>query len=79
MHAFVGRHLALADQVARAQKVLQLTIPGVPDIYQGTESPSPRLVDPDSRRGADWAGLHASLDVEGSPSSTFGIDSKCSL
>ena len=73
MHAFVGRHLALADQVARAQKVLQLTIPGVPDIYQGTESPSPRLVDPDSRRGADWAGLHASLDVEGSPSSTFEI------
>jgi (1->4)-alpha-D-glucan 1-alpha-D-glucosylmutase len=37
-----------------AQTVLKLTIPGVPDIYQGTELWDLSLVDPDNRRAVDW-------------------------
>ncbi|WP_061965607.1 malto-oligosyltrehalose synthase [Demequina aurantiaca] len=35
-------------------KLIQLTMPGVPDIYQGTESVNPTLVDPDNRRAIDF-------------------------
>jgi (1->4)-alpha-D-glucan 1-alpha-D-glucosylmutase len=38
-----------------AQLVLKLTIPGVPDIYQGSELWDFSLVDPDNRRPVDWA------------------------
>ncbi len=38
-----------------AQTVLKLTIPGVPDIYQGTEGWDLSLVDPDNRRPIDYA------------------------
>ncbi|KQY24979.1 maltooligosyl trehalose synthase [Cellulomonas sp. Root485] len=31
-------------------KLVQLTLPGIPDVYQGTEVPNPVLVDPDNRR-----------------------------
>ena len=31
-------------------KLVQLTLPGVADVYQGTESASIALVDPDNRR-----------------------------
>jgi (1->4)-alpha-D-glucan 1-alpha-D-glucosylmutase len=36
------------------QKLVQLTMPGVPDIYQGTELLDTSLVDPDNRRPVDW-------------------------
>jgi (1->4)-alpha-D-glucan 1-alpha-D-glucosylmutase len=38
-----------------AQKLVQLTMPGVPDIYQGTELWDLSLVDPDNRRPVDYA------------------------
>lgn len=38
-----------------AQKALQLTLPGVPDIYQGCELLERSLVDPDNRRPVDFA------------------------
>lgn len=38
-----------------AQTVLKLTVPGVPDIYQGTEIWDDSLVDPDNRRPVDFA------------------------
>src|SRR4029079_7153524 len=38
-----------------AQKLLQLTMPGVPDVYQGQELPDFSLVDPDNRRPVDYA------------------------
>jgi (1->4)-alpha-D-glucan 1-alpha-D-glucosylmutase len=38
-----------------AQKVLQLTMPGVPDVYQGSELWEDSLVDPDNRRPVDWS------------------------
>ncbi len=37
-----------------ASKLLQLTIPGTPDVYQGTELVAPALVDPDNRRPVDY-------------------------
>jgi (1->4)-alpha-D-glucan 1-alpha-D-glucosylmutase len=49
-----------------AQKLLQLTMPGVPDVYQGTELWDLSLVDPDNRRPVDHdlrRRLLASLDA----------------
>ena len=40
-----------------AQKLLQLTMPGVPDLYQGSERELVTLVDPDNRRDVDFAPL----------------------
>ena len=37
------------------QKLVQLTMPGVPDTYQGTELWDNSLVDPDNRRPVDFA------------------------
>jgi (1->4)-alpha-D-glucan 1-alpha-D-glucosylmutase len=52
----------LALEVARLgadaslrQTALRLTVPGVPDIYQGDELFTYSLVDPDNRRPVDWA------------------------
>jgi (1->4)-alpha-D-glucan 1-alpha-D-glucosylmutase len=42
-------------------KLVQLTLPGVPDVYQGTEVPAVALVDPDNRRAVDTAALAARL------------------
>jgi (1->4)-alpha-D-glucan 1-alpha-D-glucosylmutase len=39
---------------ALAQKLLQLTMPGVPDVYQGSELWDLSLVDPDNRRPVDY-------------------------
>jgi (1->4)-alpha-D-glucan 1-alpha-D-glucosylmutase len=53
-------------------KLLQLTMPGVPDVYQGCEAVGLSLVDPDNRRPVDFAShrreltdLDASLDGVG--------------
>ena len=37
------------------QKLIQLTMPGVPDVYQGNETIDLSLVDPDNRRPVDHA------------------------
>ncbi|KUL32732.1 malto-oligosyltrehalose synthase [Actinoplanes awajinensis] len=37
-----------------SQKLVQLTMPGVPDVYQGTELWDYSLVDPDNRRPVDF-------------------------
>lgn len=37
-----------------AQCLLRMTVPGVPDLYQGTELWDLSLVDPDNRRPVDW-------------------------
>jgi len=51
----------VVDRVARAAAVHALTrtllkhvMPGVPDLYQGTERLDTSLVDPDNRRPVDW-------------------------
>ncbi len=52
--AFVARVAAQGQRVSLAQTLLKLTVPGVPDIYQGDEFESFNLVDPDNRRALDW-------------------------
>lgn len=44
------------------QTVLRLTVPGVPDLYQGAEFWDYSLVDPDNRRPVDHAERKAALD-----------------
>ncbi len=44
------------------QLALKLTLPGVPDIYQGTEFADLSLVDPDNRRPVDFAAREAARD-----------------
>jgi (1->4)-alpha-D-glucan 1-alpha-D-glucosylmutase len=45
-----------------AQTLLRMTVPGVPDLYQGTELWDFSLVDPDNRRPVDWALRQKMLD-----------------
>jgi (1->4)-alpha-D-glucan 1-alpha-D-glucosylmutase len=52
-------HVATARESRAAilgQKLVQLTMPGVPDAYQGAELVDLSLVDPDNRRPVDHAG-----------------------
>jgi (1->4)-alpha-D-glucan 1-alpha-D-glucosylmutase len=44
----------LGARVALAQTLLKLTVPGLPDVYQGDELWAYSLVDPDNRRPVDW-------------------------
>ncbi len=55
---------------ALAAKLIQLTGPGVPDVYQGSELWETSLVDPDNRRPVDFAqrrALLAELDAGALP------------
>jgi (1->4)-alpha-D-glucan 1-alpha-D-glucosylmutase len=51
---FAARVAALGELHALRQTALRLTVPGVPDIYQGDELVALSLVDPDNRRPVDW-------------------------
>ena len=57
--ASVARFIAMIAPAALAntlaQTALHFIVPGVPDIYQGTELPDYSLVDPDNRRPVDYA------------------------
>jgi (1->4)-alpha-D-glucan 1-alpha-D-glucosylmutase len=71
-----GRSAAFLDDLSRfragidragmcnslAQLVLKMTVPGVPDFYQGTELWHFRLVDPDNREPVDFEAHAAALD-----------------
>jgi (1->4)-alpha-D-glucan 1-alpha-D-glucosylmutase len=61
--AFVGTLARPAAIASLAQLVLKLTVPGVPDIYQGGELWDFSLVDPDNRRPVDWAARRDLLDI----------------
>jgi (1->4)-alpha-D-glucan 1-alpha-D-glucosylmutase len=60
------RLLALVEQPgwsnALGQKLVQLTMPGIPDVYQGTELWEDSLVDPDNRRPVDFTGRRRLLE-----------------
>jgi (1->4)-alpha-D-glucan 1-alpha-D-glucosylmutase len=58
---------AAAQANMSAQMTLRLTVPGVPDTYQGTELPDYSLVDPDNRRPVDYPAREAALADGGSP------------
>jgi (1->4)-alpha-D-glucan 1-alpha-D-glucosylmutase len=51
---FVARVAELGARNTLIQTVLKLTLPGVPDIYQGTELWDLSMVDPDNRRPVDY-------------------------
>ncbi len=46
-----------------AQTLLKITVPGIPDLYQGTELWDLSLVDPDNRRPVDFARRQALLEA----------------
>lgn len=58
---FVARTDAFAAANSLSLKLLQLTIPGVPDVYQGTEFRDRSLTDPDNRRAVDFESRAAAL------------------
>lgn len=63
--AFVARIVRYGWSNSLGQKVVQLTMPGVPDTYQGCELWDNSLVDPDNRRPVDFGArrhLLAKLD-----------------
>jgi (1->4)-alpha-D-glucan 1-alpha-D-glucosylmutase len=64
----------LADRIAPAgavnglaQVLLKLTVPGVPDFFQGTEFWDQSLVDPDNRRAVDFDERQKTLEAARSP------------
>jgi (1->4)-alpha-D-glucan 1-alpha-D-glucosylmutase len=59
--AFVQRIAAAGALNGLVQTILRLTVPGVPDLYQGTEFWDLSLVDPDNRRPVDWPARAAAL------------------
>jgi (1->4)-alpha-D-glucan 1-alpha-D-glucosylmutase len=77
---FLPEFAAFAAEVAHfgrinslAQSLLRLTLPGVPDTYQGSELWNLTLVDPDNRRTVDYAlrqehlqAIQARLQADGS-------------
>ncbi|MBN9022190.1 MAG: malto-oligosyltrehalose synthase [Rhizobiales bacterium] len=58
---FAARIAPLGVRNSLVQTVLKLTVPGVPDIYQGAEFLDLSLVDPDNRRPVDFAARRATL------------------
>ncbi|MDX6750560.1 malto-oligosyltrehalose synthase [Geminicoccaceae bacterium 1502E] len=62
--AFVRRIAPAAALNSLSQTLLKLTVPGVPDIYQGTELWDLSLVDPDNRRPVDFAARAAVLRAQ---------------
>ncbi|MGV8884734.1 MAG: malto-oligosyltrehalose synthase [Microbacteriaceae bacterium] len=73
---FVARIEQFGWSNSLAAKLIQLTAPGVPDVYQGSELWETSLVDPDNRRAVDYdlrrlylaainAGAHPPIDESG--------------
>jgi (1->4)-alpha-D-glucan 1-alpha-D-glucosylmutase len=61
LQAFAQRIALLGALNSLSQITLKATLPGVPDFYQGTEFWDLSLVDPDNRRGVDFAARAAVL------------------
>lgn len=61
MTSLVARLDEHARSDALGQKLVQLTAPGIPDVYQGTELWEDSLVDPDNRRPVDYAARREAL------------------
>jgi (1->4)-alpha-D-glucan 1-alpha-D-glucosylmutase len=86
--AFLGAFLPLARRVAAAgvhnslvQTALKLTVPGMPDVYQGCELWDLSMVDPDNRRAVDYerrAQLLEQIDAALSADRTAGVRELCS-
>ena len=62
---FVAKIAPLGVWNSLVQTVLKLTVPGVPDIYQGAELWDFSLVDPDNRRPVDFEWRRQMLEGRG--------------
>ncbi|MBW3607288.1 MAG: hypothetical protein KY463_02855 [Actinobacteria bacterium] len=60
---FVAEVAAAGERAALGQLLLKLTVPGVPDVYQGDELIDLSLVDPDNRRPVDWDARRDALEA----------------
>lgn len=67
MTSLVARLDMHARGDALGQKLVALTAPGIPDVYQGTELWEDSLVDPDNRRPVDYAARREALDANRHP------------
>lgn len=64
----LARRVALLGALnSLSQLTLKVTLPGVPDFYQGTEFWDLSLVDPDNRRPVDFAARQAALTALEAP------------
>ena len=69
-NAFLEAFRPFARKIARlgarnsiVQSVLKLTVPGLPDLYQGTELWDLSMVDPDNRRPVDFSARERMFDA----------------
>ena len=62
LQSFVDRITPYGWTNSLSQKLVQLTMPGTPDLYQGSELFEDSLVDPDNRRPVDLDGRRMLLD-----------------
>jgi (1->4)-alpha-D-glucan 1-alpha-D-glucosylmutase len=63
MAAFASRLALVGALKSLVQVTLKMTVPGIPDFYQGSEFWDLSLVDPDNRRPVDFAARRAALAV----------------
>jgi (1->4)-alpha-D-glucan 1-alpha-D-glucosylmutase len=75
-----GQIAAFADRIAAAARVnslgaklVQLTMPGAADVYQGCELAAFALVDPDNRRPVDYARRRALLAAQDAGAATTDL------
>ncbi|MDT0575700.1 malto-oligosyltrehalose synthase [Croceicoccus sp. F390] len=64
IHALVDRTAGAALANMLLQTALRYTVPGVPDLYQGTELADFSMVDPDNRRTVDFTRRSALLEAD---------------
>lgn len=67
LHAFVARIAPAGAANGLVYRTLAATLPGIPDIYWGSERRDLSLVDPDNRRPADFPALETSFDPDARP------------
>ncbi len=77
--AAAARFVPIGECKSIVQLALKLTMPGVPDIYQGTEFADLSFVDPDNRRPVDFGRRHELIKRGGSGSPSSFDDIKMSL
>jgi len=76
VEAFVTRLRPYERAVVLGQKLVQLTMPGVPDVYQGSELVDRSLVDPDNRRPVDFEARRSLLSALDAGAPPDGLDAE---
>ena len=74
--AFAGRIAAAARVNSLGAKLVQLTMPGAADVYQGCELAAFALVDPDNRRPVDYGRRRALLAAQDAGAAATDLDTE---